>query len=132
MKSTWPMRWPAHLPRDRALDRGDQPVVEVGRVEPAVGAQLGAEVGLVEREQARAELTLGGDAHAVAALAERLGHARDHADVAAPVEVAPARGGLDVRAADRLEREHRADALDDLARGHDLSPRSTRPARRAA
>ena len=59
-KSTWPMRCPAHFvptaPRDR---RGE---VVVG----AAVAQHRAEVELVEREQAGAELALGGDPHAVA------------------------------------------------------------------
>src|SRR6476620_11066152 len=99
------------LVADRALDRGGPTVVEVGRVEAAVGTQLGAEIDLVERKEARAELALGGDAHAVAALAERLGHARDHTDIAAPVEIAPARRGLHVRRGRRFEWELLADAL---------------------
>ena len=74
----------ARAGRSRPGRSGDRPTssptARVDRVgEVVVGAAVAqhrAEVDLVEREQARAELALGGDAHAVAVLAERLGHAR--------------------------------------------------------
>src|SRR6476620_11901112 len=71
------------LRANRALDRGGEPVVEVGRVAP----QDRTEVGFVEGEQTGAELALGCQPDAVTVLAERLGDARDHADVADTVAV---------------------------------------------
>src|SRR5262245_44978191 len=47
----------------------------------AAAAHDRPEVELVEGEEAGAELAVGGDPHAVAALAERRRDARDHADV---------------------------------------------------
>ena len=122
------MRWPAHLPATARSMATREPVIEIGCVEPAVGAQLGAQVDLVEREQARAELTLGGDAHAVTALAERLGDARDHTDVADAVEITPAGGGLHVRDRSTTPTGTPRDALDDLVRGNHLrfTPRALR------
>ena len=118
------MRWPAHFVPTAPDDLGGEEVVElvVGRA----AAQDGPQVELLEREQAGAELALGGDADAVALLAERLGDAGDHADVADAVGVAEPLGRLDVlrvvRAGDRqvLEREHRVDPLEDLVGRHDL------------
>ena len=115
MKSTWPMRCPAHfVPTARSISaamRSSSVVVA------AAAAQDRPQVELVEREQAGAELALGGDPDPVALLAERLGDAGDHADVADAVGVAEPLGRLDVPrvgwCAPRtggLEREHRVDA----------------------
>src|SRR5690349_8872833 len=68
------------LGADRADDRLGEQVVELGGRRTA--AQDVAEVELLEREQAGAQLALGRDPDAVAPVAERGGHARDHADVA--------------------------------------------------
>ena len=69
-----------------------------GRSSSRAAAQDGAQVGLVEREQAGAELALGGDRTRSQLLAERLGDAGDHADVADAVAVAEPLGRLDVLA----------------------------------
>src|SRR5947207_2624190 len=66
---------------DAPLDGGGDLVV----ARPA--AQQRTQVELVEGEQARPQLTVGREADAVARLAEGVGHAGDHADVAAPVAV---------------------------------------------
>ena len=59
-----------------------------------------AQVGLVDREEAGAQLAVGGQADAVAVGAERLGHRVDEAELAAPVrEAEHARGGVRPRAA---------------------------------
>ncbi len=66
-------------------------------------------------EQAGVELALGGDPHPRAGAAERRRHRRDHADLAAAVDIAPAAGHLaDVLRVDRLQRQHRVDLLHDL------------------
>src|SRR5215212_7856641 len=56
---------------DCARDRVCQSIVEIGRVETAVASQQAAQIGFVECEQTRAELTFGGEAHPVAVIAER-------------------------------------------------------------
>src|SRR5205085_9364356 len=63
---------PRPLRGDGTTDRAGQAIVEVGGVEPVIGAQDGAQIRLVEREQTRAELPLGGDTDAIAVVAERL------------------------------------------------------------
>src|SRR6266516_411160 len=71
-----------------------------------------AQVGLMQREQAGAQLALGGQADAVAVGAERLGHRVDEPDLAFAVgEAEHARGGR------RLARQllKRVDGSDDLA-----------------
>src|SRR5690349_18028932 len=65
---------PSPLRADRAHDLLGQTVVEIAVVD--VAAQDRAEVELLEREEARAQLAFGGHADAVALLAERLGDAR--------------------------------------------------------
>ena len=60
------MRWPAHFVPTAPRDLVGEPVVELV-VEPAPLAQDRPQVELLEREQAGAELALGGDADAVAA-----------------------------------------------------------------
>ena len=112
-KSTWLILWPAHFaPTARSIRSASS-----SSVSPA--AHGTAQVELVGREQARAELAVGGQADAVAVAAEGLGDARDHADRAVAVEVAPpVRRG---RAAGRelLERVHGGDAADDLVLADD-------------
>src|SRR3954470_10387175 len=101
------------LGTDRAHDLVGEEVVElvVGRT----AAEDGPQVELLEREQAGPQLALGGHADAVALLAERLGHAGDHADVADAVGVAEAFRRLDVfavlcaRNRELLQREHGVD-----------------------
>src|SRR5205807_1118441 len=79
------------------------------------------QVELLQREQARTELALGRHSHTIAVVAERLGHTRDHADVAGAVEVPVSRRGLGVTGCDFcLERERRVDAIEDLPGGDDL------------
>ena len=73
------------------------------------GAQRLAQVGLVHREQAGAQLALGGHADAVAVAAERLGDGGDEADLALPVGEAPAARRAVALAADGLERIRRVD-----------------------
>src|SRR3954454_3687423 len=75
-------------------------------------AQRLAQVGLVDREQARAQLAVGGQANPVAVGAERLRYRVDEADLALPVGEAehPRRR---VRLARRLLQ--RVDPVDDLA-----------------
>src|SRR5262245_18757081 len=63
--------------------------VRVGRS----GADRPTQVGLVEREQAGAQLAVGGEPDAVAVAAERLGHRVDEADRAAAVGEAVDAGG---------------------------------------
>src|SRR5215218_6511677 len=85
------------------------------------GAEYGAEVELLQREQACAELAFGRHPHTVAVVAERLGDARDHADVAEAVAVAEPRSRLGI--ADGrlgLEGEHGVDAVEDLLGRDDL------------
>ena len=57
-KSTWPIRCPAHFVATAPSIASREPVVEIGFVETAPGAQHDAQIGLVEREQARSELRL--------------------------------------------------------------------------
>ena len=113
------MRCPAHLvPTARAISAASRSSISVVG---GAAAQDRAQVELVEREQAGAELALGGDPDPVALLAERLGDAGDHPDVADAVGVAEALGRLDVLAVvgprhrQALEREDRVDAFEDLA-----------------
>ena len=107
------MAWPAHLaPTHASMASDSSSSLAPDRSRPA-------QVVVLEGEQAAAELAVGGEADAVALLAERAGDARDHADLAAPVEVAEPLGGLGAPG-DRLEREHRVDLLDDLGLGDDL------------
>ena len=76
-------------------------------------AQDGPQVGLVGGEEARAELTVGGEPDAIAARAEGFGDAADHADLAEAVGVAVQAG----RARSRLlghQGEHAVDLLEDL------------------
>ena len=116
MKLTCPIRCPAHFVPTLPRDRGRQLVVA------AAVAEDGAQVGLVEGEEAVPELPVGGDADAIAAAAERLGDARDHPHVALAVGVLEPLGRLDVaRAGDRLalQREDRVDGVEDLASGDD-------------
>ena len=113
-KSTWLMWWPAHLPATADSIRA----ASSSSLSPR--RRAAAQVGLVGGEQARAELPVGGQADPVAVAAERLGHARDHADGAAAVEVAPAVGGRRAAGRDLLERVHRVDAGDDLVLADDL------------
>src|SRR3954470_15645120 len=121
------------LGADRAHDLVGDAVVELfgrhvlfGAAPEAITAEDGPQVELLEREQARAQLPLRGHADAVALLAERFGHARDHPDVADAVGVAEPLRRLHVlavvRTGDRevLQREHRVDALEDLVSRHDL------------
>src|SRR4051812_23616094 len=85
------------LGADRPHDLVGQPVVELvvgGAAGKTITPKDGPQVELLEREQAGAQLALGGHADAVALLAERLGHAGDHADVADAVGVAEPFGGL--------------------------------------
>src|SRR4029450_9605510 len=103
--------------------------------EVVVGAAIPQDrpqVELVEGEEAGADLAAGGDAHAVAALAERRGDARDHADITDTVAVPVARRGLGAVVIEvrhlRLEREHRVDRVEDLARGKRLVHRPVAPA----
>ena len=100
--------------------RPSAPMAAASSSSVAAAAEDRPQVGLVEREQAAAELALGGEPDPVAGRAERLGDAGDHADLAAAVAVAEALGRLDAPRAHRLEREHRVDAADDLGRRHDL------------
>src|SRR5205085_9866338 len=94
--------------------------------EASVGSQHAAQIGFVECEEARAELAFGGEAHAVAVIAERLGHAGDHADVADPVGIHEPLGRLDMivkialGAARELEPNRLGDALDDLVRRYNF------------
>src|SRR2546423_4034221 len=109
----------------RAHGTGDgfrNPIVEVDRVEAAVRAQHGAQVGLVKREQTRAELPLGREPHTVAVITERLRHARDDTNVADAVAIHEPFGRLDMIVVEStpFEWKFRVDALDDLARRHDL------------
>src|SRR5690606_29943880 len=101
-------------------DRGE---LVVGRAR----TQRRTQVVLLEREQAVAELALGREPHAVARAAERLRDTGDDTDLAAAVAVAEP-GGRGARALDGLEREHRADPLDDLFERHDgvVAPRLVR------
>src|SRR5439155_21526684 len=106
------------LRADRALDLGGEGAFDID----GIAAHDRAQVELVEREQAGAQPALGRDPDAVAMVAERLGHARDHADVAPTVDVREPLGRLRVpRARHRqaLQREHRVDPLEDLAGGDD-------------
>src|SRR5437764_10407077 len=75
------------LRTDRPRDRLRDPVVDIVHVVDVAGTQDGAKVGLVEREETRAELPFGRETHAITVVAERFGHARDHADVADAVAV---------------------------------------------
>src|SRR5215218_11367934 len=65
--------------------------------------QRRAQVGLVHREEARAERPLGGEPDPVAVAAERLGDGGDEADLAAPVGEPVAPRGAVALAAQRLE-----------------------------
>jgi hypothetical protein len=78
------------------------------------GAQRGAQIGLVHREQAGPQHALGGDADAVAVAAERLRDGGDEADLALAVGEAPAAGGRVLLALERLERVSRVDQRPDL------------------
>ncbi len=82
MNCTWPISWPAHFPRHAACHEGRQLVVV------RAAAHRAPQVGLLEGEQAAAEIAVGGEAHTVAGLAERTGHRWDHAHVPGAVEVA--------------------------------------------
>src|SRR2546430_10926115 len=88
---------PGPLRADGPLDLGRESVVDLNTVVLLVRAgrvpQDRPQVELLQREQARAELALGGHPHAVAVVAERLGDARDHADVTGTVEVPGSSGG---------------------------------------
>jgi len=112
------------LRTDRAHDLVGEEVVEL--LVGSTAAEDRPQIELLEREQAGPQLALGGHADAVALLAERLGHAGDHADVADAVGIAEALGRLHVlavvRSRDRqvLEGEHGVDALEDLVGGNDL------------
>src|SRR5947209_8509321 len=66
-----------------APDRVAEDLLELG----VVGAltHRGAQVGLVEREEARAQAAVGGESDPVAVAAERLGDGIDEADAAAAV-----------------------------------------------
>src|SRR5205085_6079891 len=117
------------LRADSARDGVGEPIVEVARVETVFGPEQAAQIGFVECEQAGAELAFGGEPHAVAVIAERFGHARDHADVADAVAVGEALGGPDMvvkaalDAARKIEREDGADALDDrVGRRNPVAP----------
>ena len=76
MNVTWPIAWPAHLvPTARTISAARSSSLPP----PRTMARRSNSSGL---EEAGAQLTLGGEPHAVAVAAERLGHARDDADVA--------------------------------------------------
>src|SRR6476660_8696457 len=86
--------------RDRFGDRG-----LVG-----TGTKQRLQVVAALREEAREDLAVGGQPRARACGAERLRDRRDHADFAAPIEIAPALGHLTrVVRLDRSERELRRD-----------------------
>ena len=98
-----------------------------GASRPDAAAQLGAEIGFVERKETRAELAFRGEPHAIAVVAERLGDARDHADVADAVAIDETFRRLDVLAVIRaLRRRVRAGTPRRCARG---SRRRARPCR---
>src|SRR5680860_1327615 len=76
----------------------------------------------VRRKQAGEQLAVGRDPDPRAGMAEGLGDARDHPDLAAPVPVTPSGGGLAVVVrSDLLQRQFGVDAADDLGRWHHLS-----------
>ena len=80
------------LGRNAPLDCGRQLVVAIA------GAQQRPQVDLVDREQARTQLAVGGEADPVAVAAEGPGDAGDDADLAATVGVAEPLGRLSDRA----------------------------------
>src|SRR5688572_10173866 len=104
---------PGPLGGDVAGDGGGQLVVG------AAAPQQAAQIHLVEGEEAVAQAALGGEADPVAGTAEGVGDAGDHADLAPPVHVAMALGGV-VVPADGLEGVHGADRGHDLVPAHDL------------
>src|SRR5690242_18719156 len=89
------------LRADGALDLRSKSVVDLNIIVSAGRVpQDRPQVELLQREQARAELALGRHSHAIAVVTERLGHARDHPDVAGAVEVPVPGGGLGVAGRD--------------------------------
>ena len=135
MKSTWPMRWPAHLLPTAAVDGGGQAVVEVGRSRPPSDrSSARRSVSSSAKRQVR-NWPSAVMPHAVAVVAERLGHARDDADIADAVAVARTRAAGSARARARRPRSsgNTASMRSRISRGgHHLvaAPRALR--RRAA
>src|SRR5690606_38145562 len=79
-----------------------------------------AEVGLHLAEEAGAELPIGGEPHAVAAVAVVVAHGGDHAHRARRAgEGEVARGAVPSRALDRRQRPDGGDPLEYLVRGHE-------------
>ena len=126
MKLTWLIWWPAHFVADGRLDHRRRGRRRCRRRSTSSSVDLG------RGEQARAELALGGQAHAVAVAAERLGDRRDHADRATAVEVPPAVGRRRAARRHLLQREHGVDRGDDLVLADDLARSSSGRRRRAA
>ena len=119
-KSAASMPWPACLPATAA--RMISAEFGVGRA----GAQRPAQVGLGLREQAGAQLAVGGEPQPVAVAAERPGDRRDDADPARP-----ARPGVAVRAVDarRTPRPARC-RVAPRGREHELARRAAPGSRR--
>ena len=101
---------------DCIADGSGQQIVEFGT--RCTSTQDRAHVEFVEREQARAELALGGEPHPVAVPAERLGDAGDDPDLTAAIEIPVALGGF-VGAHNRLGRKLSRDCRQDLVGRHD-------------
>src|SRR5680860_825284 len=82
----------------------------------------GTQVMAARRKQAGEQLAVRRDPDPRAGMAERLGDARDHPDLAAPVPVTPSHGCLAVVVwRDLLQRQFGVDAADDLGRWNHLA-----------
>src|SRR5690554_5133242 len=100
------------LARERAPDRRSDLLVL------AALTDHGAQVGLVLREEAVAQLTVGREAHPVARSAEWRRHGRDDADRVRTAVDEPQLGGSRAAPGYLVELEHGAQPLQDLRLGH--------------